>query len=512
MRNLVLLRGAAGCGKSTFIQKHGLERYTICPDNLRLLFQSPIMTVDGEFEISNKNDKQVWNLLFTVLEKRMERGEFTVVDATHARASFLAQYKTLLDRYRYRGFVVKFDVPVDEVLNRNKQRASYKWVPENVIREMCAKIATQPTPKYMKEITPEQFTETFQYRKTDVSHYKKIHFIGDIHGCYVPLQEYFYSKTNGGCSVSVSTLFPENELFVFVGDYFDRGIQNVEVFHFLLLASQLPNVILLEGNHEIHLKDWAWDGQIKSREFSNSTLPQFVAAGITTSMARQLVRKLVQIAYLDFHGAEILVTHGGLPVIPENLLYIDTNTLIHGVGGYKTDIDQIFFEKGKERQIRQMQIHGHRNLLEKELDEEFVHTTCRGSLNLENKVEFGGHLRIVTVHIEKGHPTWIPICIKNDVYKYDLQIEQNDTVEQIVESYIPSLKSLRKDSNVREKKLADGVSSFNFTKDTFYSKHWTNDSIKARGLFVDTDTGEIVARSYDKFFSIQDYLNGIRVK
>jgi predicted kinase len=294
MRNLVLLRGAAGCGKSTFIKDHNLQQYTICPDELRLLHQSPVMNVNGEFEISQKNDKAVWNLLFNVLEKRMERGEFTVIDATHARATFLAQYKPLLDRYRYRGWVVKFDVPVEQVLEQNKNRHAYKFVPEDKIRSMCAQIATQATPKYMKEITPDQFADTFQYKKLDVSQYEKIHFIGDIHGCFDPLFDYFAGMKH--------PINRPNELFIFVGDYFDRGIQNVEVFRYLMSLAPLPNVILLEGNHELHLKDWAWDDTIKSREFNNSTLPQFLANGIDQSMARQLVRTNGSTSYSTWEG------------------------------------------------------------------------------------------------------------------------------------------------------------------------------------------------------------------
>ena len=32
MRTLLLMRGAPGCGKSTFIKQHGLEPYTLCAD------------------------------------------------------------------------------------------------------------------------------------------------------------------------------------------------------------------------------------------------------------------------------------------------------------------------------------------------------------------------------------------------------------------------------------------------------------------------------------------------
>jgi predicted kinase len=73
MRHLVLLRGAPGTGKSTFIKNNGLEPWTLNPDNIRMMFQAPILTSDGEYRISSQNDKKVWRFLFDTLEKRMEQ-------------------------------------------------------------------------------------------------------------------------------------------------------------------------------------------------------------------------------------------------------------------------------------------------------------------------------------------------------------------------------------------------------------------------------------------------------
>ena len=60
MRILLLLRGSAGCGKSTWIEENNLKRYTLCADEIRLLCQGPVMQVDGTLGISQSNDKAVW--------------------------------------------------------------------------------------------------------------------------------------------------------------------------------------------------------------------------------------------------------------------------------------------------------------------------------------------------------------------------------------------------------------------------------------------------------------------
>lgn len=47
-----------------------------------------------------------------------------------------------------------------------------------------------------------------------------------------------------------------------------------------------------------------------------------------------------------------------------------------------------------------------------------------------------------------------------------------------------------------------GIVSANFTRRAFWKQQWDSTSIKARGLFFNESTGEIVARGYDKFFNL----------
>lgn len=56
---------------------------------------------------------------------------------------------------------------------------------------------------------------------------------------------------------------------------------------------------------------------------------------------------------------------------------------------------------------------------------------------------------------------------------------------------------------INEKTFGD-ISSFSFHRKVFYNNWWDKNNIKARGLFINTKTNEIVARSYDKFFNINE--------
>ena len=241
MKYLVLTRGAVGCGKSTWIKNNNLERYSISPDNLRLMVQSPITNVEGKEETSQKNDKFVWDLLKNLLEKRMDRGEFTIIDATHARSQFInSNYKKLCSEYGYRCFILDFsDVPIDITKQRNAQRLEHQIVPEHVVDRMYAQMEEQDASNWCTVIKPDEFFDYFPkvLNKLDFSSkYDKIHVFGDIHGCYDPLKEYFEEHDINN----------QSEMFIFTGDYIDRGIQNKEVLEFLISIKDNKNVLLLE--------------------------------------------------------------------------------------------------------------------------------------------------------------------------------------------------------------------------------------------------------------------------
>ena len=69
-------------------------------------------------------------------------------------------------------------------------REDYKQVPEEAIDNMYARFATQSIPTGVTVIKPDELDKIW-YKPLDFSKYKRIHHIGDIHGCNTVLQEYY---------------------------------------------------------------------------------------------------------------------------------------------------------------------------------------------------------------------------------------------------------------------------------------------------------------------------------
>lgn len=478
MRSLVLLRGAPGAGKSTFLKNLGLDKYTLSADTIRMLFSAPVMSSSStKLTISQQNDNLVWELLMKLLEERMKNGEFTIIDATHSRSTDFSRYNELASKYRYRKYYVDFsNVDIDTCKQRNKNREEYKFVPDYIIEKMYSRLKTQGKTSGYKEIPKDNVIDFFKNEIYDFNKWNKVHIFGDIHGCYEPLKEYF--DLVGG--------FKDDEFYLFTGDYLDRGLQNKEVLEFLINIKDKPNVLLLEGNHEIHFWNYANGDTIKSKEFIYNTQPQI--EDINKKEIKKLYCRLGQMAYFTYDNKTYFVTHGGLPYIPDHLQFISTIQLIKGVGDYSIDIDSIFDDYYDETDV--YQVHGHRNSYDI-MPNEYKH-----SFNLEGKIERGGCLRVL--RLEKGKfPTFE--LITNSIYR---KPDDTKKKEESLDLENDMVEALRNRTDIREKELGNDISSFNYTRDAFYQRKWNQYTTRARGLFIDTKKKKIVARGYDKFFNV----------
>lgn len=385
MRSLIVLRGAPGVGKTTWIRNNHLEEYTLCLDTIRYMMISPRMNHKaGYFDVSFKYDTKAWQVLFQLLEERMKDGELTIVDAVHSRPIDFSRYKSLAEKYRYRLFCVDFsNIPIEDVFSRNMNRAYYGTADSihESLKNIYARFKAFEIPKYFTVLNPEDCIWDFLNQKPlDVSNYKKLVFIGDVHGCFNPLEKYFNEHP-----------FSEENLYVFMGDYFDRGIQNDLVCEWLLSHYSMKNVMLLTGNHEKWFMAYA-NGEYKnpedckSAEFINNTLPQLEKFNLKD--LRAIARKFIQCAYLQFHEKTFICTHAGMGFMPTHLQCVATSEMIKG-GKYEDDIDEWFEQNNKNENL--YQIHGHRNSFNHPIDK-FTH-----SFNLNEAVEFGENLRIMEV-------------------------------------------------------------------------------------------------------------------
>lgn len=490
MRKLVLLRGAPGSGKSTFAQQMGWEYHTLSMDQLRLNRRAPELSSDGRLQISQDENPAVAKEFFHLIGNKMGRGEFVVVDTQLANRP--KDILKLAEDHNYKVCVVDFSsMPIEQVRTQNAGRPEVKRVSAKIIEDFYKKEpANWDVPVFLWSEDQNHTTDVKKWVSEtlhDFSNFKAIHHIGDLQGCLSVLIGPGGILENG---------FKDDELYIFVGDLLDRGIENGKVLSwFLKNAVPRSNVMLVWGNHEDHIWRWAKGQPAVSDEFAQRTLPQILAEGLTPQDGLKVCQKAVEFVLYSFNGQKVMVTHAGLPTVPQHPELISSRQYSKGTGFWSDPIDEQF---ERNAPLDWIQVHGHRNHNWQE-----IQATPR-SFNLENQVEFGGRLRWATLN-QNG---WTTGSNKNEVYMIS-DNEKEKTMQWKNKGMLLSEQTahaMREHPGVKENVMAKQphISSFNFTKDVFFNKSWDDVVVKARGFFVNTATQEIVSRGYDKFFNINE--------
>ena len=380
MRYLILTRGIPGSGKSTFLKQNKLEAYTLSENLIQLEFEGPLLDMSGKLVISESHQDGVWETLKFHLNNKMKLGELIFIDSNHIKKQDLQRYDELIQHHKYTAFCLDFsDVSLEICSEQNKNSENHKIIPEAELKKIWSELKKENVPKNIEIIKPQNLLKLLSYEIPDYSSIKKIHHFGDIQGCLKPLTEYFSRYPIQG-----------DELYIFVGDYCDRGNENHLVIEYMLQNYHRPNFILLEGNHEQYLWNWAYGLESKHHEFDISTKPQLEAAKIPKEQVKKFLESLKNVALYTYNEKTVLVTHGGMSTVPENPILIKSNQFIRGVGAYDNCdiIDTAFYNNTSSNQF---QIHGHRNIQNYPTQ---VNPRC---FNLEGKIEYGGHLRVVTL-------------------------------------------------------------------------------------------------------------------
>lgn len=511
---LYLLSGIQGSGKSTFIDKNDLKPLTISYDTIRELYVGTKINDRGIAEISNEQNDRVYAMGNQILRDRMRtNGGNIVIDNMNVDNDSILGFKSIADEHYYNTVVVKFPLMmIEHYYQINEKRPDFKKI-DNRVLQKWHKIASDFNPSNIEGITvitPSEF-ENIINRKPDnflrdLSQYKNVHIFGDLQGCFSVLNKYF--KENNKLT--------NEDFYIFLGDYLDRGIENGLALKFVEKFIDKDNFFFIYGNHERHMMNHANDWHTTSLEFSKNTLPQLYRSGFTKENMASLFNKLEGTSYFKYGDKKILVSHAGFTTVPLKPFFVNKADDMFGYGGYGLNIDKIFSENPNNKDW--IQAHGHRN------QHELTFTSYPNSFALERSVEFGGYLPILKLENNNGKVILSGINVGNDIFDpklkghnsmefttritdekiagYDKTIEENLTNLDIV-------KLLRDNELIKEKTFETNphISSFNFTRDAFYdSKNSFRDELvsQARGIFLNNETGEIVARGFEKFFNINE--------
>ena len=473
------MRGAPGSGKSTFIEMYSLEKYTMCPDTLRIFYNNPTMSESGIPKIDQSNDNRVWELVYEMLENRMKSGDFTIIDATNSTYKNTKKFFDLAEKYEYEVYYYTMETSLDNCLTNNGDRPIYKSVDKNIIERIFKSIEESPIPKGRPISKKELVADVVSDPECLDGKYDRVVVIGDVHSC----------------NTALSKLSPGNDpktKYIFLGDLFDRGIEHIDTLETIFRIHNQENVTIVRGNHERWIRKFIQNEQDipeTSKNTFNSMLNKYEIKDLKR-MLSSIYSRLKTFYKFSFNGKKFFCNHGGVPSIMKDNEMSDS-LLINGYGSYKTNIDELY-ENGIGRRYygkEYIQVHGHRGT-----------PGTEHSISLEGGVEFGEYLKYLEITKDVVEIK----SVKNDVFG---MTNKRGTPDFGPKTENEEVNKMIKSPHVKVKECDPNLYSINFNREAFQKGIWNEITLRARGLFVDRNTGEVKARSYNKFFDIQDAVN-----
>ena len=255
--SLVVLIGPSGSGKSSFGRKLFLPTEVVSSDACRGLVS------DNENEQAATND--AFDLLHTIVRKRLGRGRLTVIDATNVQQEARKSLVELAREYHVLPVAVVFDLPEKLCQERNTSRPDRQFGP-HVIRNQAQQmrrslrgLEREGFRYVFKLSSPEEVDAVTIDRQPLWNNRRDVHgpfdIVGDVHGCLDELLElmaalgYQIERQDRGFSVAP----PDGRKLVLVGDLVDRGPSTPDVLRLAMTMVDAGQAFCVPGNHDIKL-------------------------------------------------------------------------------------------------------------------------------------------------------------------------------------------------------------------------------------------------------------------
>ncbi|WP_419945977.1 polynucleotide kinase-phosphatase [Candidatus Poriferisodalis sp.] len=309
---LVVLCGASGSGKSAFAARHFADTEIVSSDRCRALV--------GDDESDQSVTVAAFDLVHTIVDRRLEIGRLTVVDATNTKPADRAPLIELARKWDVLATAVVFDLPLNLCVERSRQREG-RIPPEHAVKRQH-----QTLRRTAKRLRKERFGKVYTLgtaaeldavgvtrsrlwcdRRHDCGPFD---IIGDVHGCHAELLALLDRL---GYDTGVSpVVHPDGRRAVFVGDLVDRGPGVADVLDIVMPMVEAGNALCVQGNHENKLRRALAGRNVQVTHGLAESLSQLEARGSSFSArVADFLDGLISHYVLD--GGALVVAHAGLP-------------------------------------------------------------------------------------------------------------------------------------------------------------------------------------------------------
>jgi protein phosphatase len=324
--SLVVLIGPSGSGKSTFAAKHFLATEVVSSDVCRGMISDDEndQTVTGE----------AFDLLHTIIGKRLALGRFTVVDATNVQREARKPLVAIAREYHCLPVAIVFNISGKVCSARNRYRSDRNFGP-HVVRQQRAQMRgslkglKREGFRHIFTIEDEETADRVIIRREPLWNDKRelagpFDIIGDIHGCCDELEGLLerlgYERRTMPAADDIwgerCYRHPDGRKAIFLGDLVDRGPRVLDTLRLVCNMVSTQNALCVPGNHDVKFLRKLWGKNVQITHGLDKTLAEFDALSEEIrepfrQAAIDFIHGLVSHYVLD--GGKLVVAHAGMP-------------------------------------------------------------------------------------------------------------------------------------------------------------------------------------------------------
>ena len=323
--SLVVLIGPSGSGKSTFASKCFLPTEIVSSDACRGMISD------------DENDQTVtaeaFDLVHTIIRKRLALGRLTVVDATNVQKDARKPLVAIARQYHCLPVAVVFNFPEKVCIERNRQRQDRNFG-AHVIRQQRSQMRgslkglKREGFRHIYTLDAEQTANAATIVREPLWNNKReltgpFDIFGDIHGCCDELElllaELGYVRTQMDQADEVwgDSVYehPDGRIALFLGDLVDRGPRVLDTLRLVRNMVQAGNALCVPGNHDVKFLRKLWGKKVQITHGLDKTIAEYEALpdDIRETFRQEAISFIDGlISHYVLDGGKLVIAHAGM--------------------------------------------------------------------------------------------------------------------------------------------------------------------------------------------------------
>lgn len=455
MKEVILLVGPQGAGKSTYAKSILYNYYRISQDDM------------GQ------------KAHFDNYKKALKEQQYIVVDRINHTREQRHRYLSLAKEAGFKTRIVVMNKKYKTCLDAIKSRESHPTLKKDDDKSIHAALTMYfNNYEYVTKDEADEVTRLFPFDPflIDITHItasKRVILVGDVHGCHDEMQ----------LLLAKCKYEPKHDVLIFTGDLVDRGPKILGTLKYVKAGYDRGLVFTVMSNHEFKYLRYLRGNKVTPSHGLQETIDQ-------VGLNEEYRYWLEELPYVIKFRPDTYIVHAG--VIPtkdierqrrDSLIFTRT---FNPITKSYNDKDAEPFYQFQPKDPNLKLFFGHQQGLRFDVS--------NWAKALDGGCVHGGVLRACIVNKDNTQE----IVEVSSSYNWNGD-DEVDTIHPSLQPY-----EIHYQNKMLSKSEKGDLVSYKYTDQCTYSKTWDDYTRQARGIIFNKKTGKVIAKPFDKFFNLNE--------